>query len=259
MKRRLAIFGVQVLTVAVLVVVWQELVQYQVVSPYLVAPPSDVFSNFWTVLGSHYGPINVEGFFLQSLGLIGIASIVTIPLGLLIGLVIGGVPVIRRVLEEYVVALFSLPKVVVLPLFWVLFGITLTYRVTFAILEAIFPVVLIVMYATIGVDQSLLKMAKASGASRLQRAFKIYLPSIVPSLMGAIRIAFQNVFIGIIIAELFVGNSGIGFMIRQFSDLLEPTELYVVVVAVVLFSMGVNIVLLLLERRLIRWRPPTRM
>lgn len=251
--RKLAVFGAQLASIALLILIWQELVSQNLVSSVLVAPPSNVFPAFWGVLHSVI-PDDVPFSFEQTLALTAIGTTAAAAVGIAGGIIIGRITFIWNVLDEYVVALYSLPKVALLPLFWVLFGLSVTYRLAFGFLMGVFPVLLIVVYAVKTVDDGLLRMAKSVGASGRHTLVKIILPSIVPSMVAGVRIGFVSTFTGILLAEMYVGNSGIGFLVRDFTSLLATTDLYVVVLASVLISVVVNMGLLLLERHFTRWK-----
>ena len=255
-KRRIAVFAAQVLTVIGLIVAWQLLVQFNIVSDLLVAPPSVVFPNFWAIL--HYNPpggsADVPFGIVQSMSIVAAAVVIAVLAGVILGVTIGSVTFLRNVLEEYIVAFYALPKVTLLPFFWILFGLSIRYRLAYAALDATFPIMLIMIYATRSVDPALMKMAKAVGASRTQRIFKIFFPSIIPSFMGGIRIGFVSAFIGVILAEMFVGNTGIGYLVRNFTDIFATTLLYGVILAVIIISVAVNISLLAIEKYLTRWK-----
>lgn len=253
-KFQVAVFCAQIVSVAALILAWQLLVQFKIVSSYLVAPPSIVIPHFWAILHYAQGYDNVPFGIEQSLGIVALGVVIAVSIGTFLGVLIGSVHFLRSAFEEYIVALYSLPKVTLLPIFWVLFGLSITYRLSYAVLDATFPVTVIMIYASGSIDQALLKMAKSIGVSRRQMITKIFFPSIIPSLMAAIRIGFVSSFIGVILAEMFVGNSGIGFLVRDFTDLFQTTELYGVVLAVIITSVVVNLTLLGLERYLTRWK-----
>jgi NitT/TauT family transport system permease protein len=238
-----------------MILVWQLLVQFQIVSPLLVASPAQLFPHLFSVFSLNT-PFDVTSSFFLSIGLALEALCISMPLGLLIGLAIGRSKYVRNVLEEYVVALSALPKITLLPILVLFFGLGLTYRVGFAFLEATIYVSLVMMYAVMNVDQSLLKMAKAAGVSKRQEYFKVILPSTLPSILGALRFVFQITLGGVIIAEEFVnlGNNGIGFMIFTFTELFKLTYLYGVILAVVIYAASGSICLLALERYLLRWK-----
>lgn len=259
-KRRATIFGLQVGSVAILILVWQLLVQLKIVSTFLLSPPSTVLPNIWSLLtyssGTAYGGgfINVPGGFEDTLVVVAIAVVLVVIIGTLLGIVIGSVKFLHNVLEEYVMAVYSLPKITLIPLFWLLFGVSLAYKLSFGVVNGIFPLIIVVVYAAGSVDPALMKMANSIGASRRERIFKIFFPSIVPSLMSGVRIGFITTFNAVITAEMFVGEHGIGFLVAHFTNVFQTNELYGVVLGVIAVSVAANLSLLGLEKYLTRWK-----
>ena len=194
-----------------MILVWQLLVEFKVVSSLLLSPPTTVFPRFWSIMNYVRGDANVPFGFEQTLAIIALAVIIVVVTGTFLGFLIGSVKFVRNVLEEYIVAIYALPKITLIPFFWLLFGVSLNYRLGFGVLNGVFPLIIVTMYAAGGVDPALMKMARSIGASRSERLFKVFLPSMIPSLMSGIRIGFVTTFSAVVTAEMFVGSTGIGF------------------------------------------------
>lgn len=253
-KNQLVNLAVQIASIGAIILVWQLLVEFKVVSTLLLSPPTVVFPHFWSLLSYVSGDANVPFGFEQTLAIIALAVIIVVVIGTFLGFLIGSIRFVRNVMEEYIVAVYALPKITLIPFFWLLFGVSLNYRLGFGVLNGVFPLVIVTMYAAGGVDPALMKMAKSIGASRRERLFKVFLPSMVPSLMSGIRIGFVTTFSAVVTAEMFVGHTGIGFLARDFTNNFQTAELYGVVLATIIVAVTVNLMLLGIEKYLTRWK-----
>lgn len=249
-KRGVGILAGQIAVIVVILILWEELVDYRILSPLLMAPPSKVFPVFWQTMVSP----DVASAMALMLELIALATIISVAIGTFFGLIVGSITYLRNVLEEYIVAFYALPKAIFLPFFWLLFGISVLYNLAYAVIAGTLPILLTMMYAAETVDPTLLRMARTAGASSRQRYFKVFLPSVVPSLMAGIRLAVSGAFIGVIFSEMYSGNTGAGYLVRWDAQFFELTEMYSIVLAVIIIAVVANISLLLLERRMTRWK-----
>jgi len=245
---RLRILAWQALSIAVLVAAWEAAVRAGIVDTLFVPAPSAVAR----ALGG------LAGEAVQRLGdtllktVIGYA--IAVILGVGAGLVLGSVRLMRDVVMPYVTVLYSIPKILILPWIALIFGIGLTTAVWNATLFAFFPIVVMVVGGVRDVDQVLLTVATSMGASRWQIYRKVVLPAILPSVMVGMRIGIVFAMLGVLLAEMFAGIRGMGFLMQRLAMAFNAPELFAATVLVSALSIGVVLCLEHLNRRLGRWR-----
>jgi ABC-type nitrate/sulfonate/bicarbonate transport system permease component len=169
-------------------------------------------------------------------------------------MIIGSVKILKEGMEPLVAVFFSIPKVLLIPIFWSIFGFSFEYKVAYSFIHGLPPILLNVIAMTTLTEESHLKVAKLYGASRLQLYQKIILPSITFGLLSSLRLALNLCLIGVIIAEMFVGTTGLGFALRQYASTFKIPEFYAIIYLLASFSVSINIILLGFERRIITRR-----
>ncbi len=174
--------------------------------------------------------------------------------GVGLGLVIGLSPFAYRTFRPIVLLLFSVPKMVMLPLFILFFGIGLTSKAVFAFSLGVFPVLLNVIAGTRMVDRTLVTAAYCMGAGRLAIFAKIVLPASLPSVITGLRVGMAQTVLGVLLAELYAANTGLGFYVSLYSQSFKPAQLFALFFLVAALSIVVNEALRAIERRAGRWR-----
>ncbi len=174
--------------------------------------------------------------------------------GLVVGLVVGLSPFAYRTFRPILLLLFSVPKMVMLPLFILFFGIGLASKAVFAFSLGVFPVLLNVIAGTRMVDPTLVTAAYCMGASRAGVLLKVVLPAAVPSVITGLRLGLTQTVLGVLLAELYASNTGLGFYVALYSQTFKPAQLFALFFAVAALAIVVNEGLRALERRAGRWR-----
>ncbi|UQS26008.1 ABC transporter permease subunit [Amycolatopsis thermalba] len=138
--------------------------------------------------------------------------------GAVAGMVLGLSAFWSRAVLPVVYAFNSVPKIVLYPVFLLLLGIGDLSRGAFAFVSGVLPMFLIMVEATAGVSRLHLKMSAALGLSRWSLLRRIVVPSVLPSLASGMRLCFGLTLIGLLLAEMFSGSSGLGYeLLRNLS------------------------------------------
>jgi NitT/TauT family transport system permease protein len=180
-----------------------------------------------------------------------------------IGGVIGGLVIgwYRRVgyLADYIVAFaYATPRVALVPLLIVWFGIGSHASIAMVFLMTIFPVLVNTISGISSVDHNLLEMA-ASMNVRGWRLFRtVLLPGSVPAIMSGVRLAVGTGLVGVIISEFQASTEGLGYMITNAGSNFQTAQVFVGVVIVALIGVILTQVARMVERRFDRWRPTRR-
>jgi NitT/TauT family transport system permease protein len=245
---RLTILGWQVASLAVLVAAWEGAVRAGLLDPLFVPAPGAVAAAF----------VGLADEALPRLGdtllktAIGYALAVTLGVGA--GLLLGSVVLLRQVAMPYVVAVYGIPKILILPWIALIFGIGLATAVLNATVFAFFPVAIMVAGAARDVDPILITVATSMGASRGQIYQKVVFPAILPSVMVGMRIGIVFALLGVLLAEMFAGIRGMGFLMQRLANAFKAPEVFAATILVSALSIAVVLFLEHLNRRLGRWR-----
>ena len=184
-----------------------------------------------------------------SIGL-GIACVIGIPAGLLMG----GNKYVETVLSPYVWALASLPRIALVPLFILFLGFTIKMQLTIIVLSAVFPIMINSWAGVKTTEKSLLATAKVFGASRRELYFKVVLPYTLPFIIAGIQQGIGRGLIGLVIAEIFGGSKGLGYLITRSADTFNSSLMYAVLFLLVVVSLSLIQITRWLEAYIAPWR-----
>ena len=240
-------------SLAAFLALWQAGAWY-VASPFFPAP-AEIFHAFMRLLAS--GDTQGTSLWTHSWAslyrvLLGFAAgvILGVPLGLLMGLYKGVYAATRSVVEPF----RFIPPIAWIPLAIIFFsGLP---RFTFLIfIGAFFPVFTAALVGVQRVEPLHRKVALVHGASRLYILTHVVVPTVLPDILGGMRVAMGAAWLTIVAAELAGGtNEGLGRMMLNYAELLKIPEIIVGMVIIGAIGFVLNEILLLAERRLFRWR-----
>ena len=234
----------------VLIVVWEIGSRTGVISALVLPAPSEALAalgDLWTS-GELWRHLSAS---LQRLVLGWSAGAA---LGIVVGFAIGLFSVVRAGLAPLVAALFAIPKIALLPLFIIWFGIGEQSKVALILFGTFFPTVIATYGGVDNVDRTLIRMGQSFGLSWWSIVRKIILPGALPAILSGMRISSAIAIILIVAAELIAAEKGIGAFI-QIAGSLFATDQLIAGVAI-LSALGVTVSWLIgrAERALLRWR-----
>ena len=184
-----------------------------------------------------------------------LAIALSIPLGLLLG----GVKVLDRIVSPYLWVIYTTPLIILMPLILLWVGINDTARVLLVFISAVPAIVVVVMEGVKTVEPSLLRAAKSFGASRSILFVKVILPSTIPFIATGVKMGVSRGLIGLFVGELFTSADGIGYIIELASKTFNTPRVYGMLFVFVLFSVAMVGAAQYIERRLSVWRPQPSM
>jgi NitT/TauT family transport system permease protein len=191
--------------------------------------------------------------FLVSMQALIIAMALVLPVGIVLGLLMGGSPKVASLVSPYLDALYVTPNVMLIPLFIIWFGIGLEARVAFIFMTAYFPIVINTMAGVRQIRGDLLEMARAFRASKRDIFFKIYLPGSLPTMIAGIRLGFGRGITGMVAAEMFLALLGLGYMVVDLGNRLQTASVLAMVFLVSVFGIVTTNLIHRIERRVAPW------
>jgi ABC-type nitrate/sulfonate/bicarbonate transport system permease component len=180
--------------------------------------------------------------------------VISIALAVPLGLLIGGVRILDKVASPYVWALYTTPRLILMPLILLWVGINDTARIVIIVLSAVPATLVVVMEGVKTVDNSLLRAAKSFGAGRIRLFRSVVLPSTIPFVATGIRMGVSRGLIGLFIGELFTASNGIGYIITLASKTFNSARTYGMLLIFLLFCVACVGLSQLLERKVSAWR-----
>jgi len=173
--------------------------------------------------------------------------------GVLVGLLVGSVPLAERALSLYVNGLYAMPMVAIVPLLTIWFGYTSAARLATIVFASFFPIAMNVADGARSVPREHLEVARAYRARPHQIWFGITLPSSLPYLIAGIRLAVGRALVGAVVAEFVISVDGLGFYILFQSRTFHHNEALVAVILLAFFAVVVDAGIDWIVRSRLRW------
>lgn len=146
-------------------------------------------------------------------------------LGTIVGFFIGLSSFWTQTMSPVFLALYSIPKITLYPIFLLVFGLTIQGRIAFSAFHGIFPILIICMEATQMIPKTYLKLARSYQMSFLKVTRHIIIPTIMPQLVAGLRMGFSLCFLGLILSEMFASYKGLGYRLTQYMSLNQTSSI----------------------------------
>jgi ABC-type nitrate/sulfonate/bicarbonate transport system permease component len=174
--------------------------------------------------------------------------------GVVLGVLMGGIPRLGETLEIYVNALNSTPRVAFIPFIILWFGLGPNAKIIVVWFQAVMPILINTYAGVQNTDPDLLEAARSFGAKRRQMFRYIMLPAALPYIVTGLRLGGANAMVGTVVAELYTALSGLGYLIAQFGGTFQTAKYFGPVLVLAAMGMLISQTLKVLERRLARWK-----
>lgn len=248
--RRARILLLRLLLLAVVLAVWELLPRLGLVDTDLLPPVSAVAR----VLGGLFARSGFGTDLATTALEIATSFAIAVPLGALLGLLIAESPYVARVLDPVIFFVFSIPKSIFLPLFILTLGIGFWEKVGFGLFSTTLLVLLSTQAAVRSVRPEHLLVARSYGATRLQIVGRVYLPSMLPILLEALRLALIFTFTAVALAEMYASRTGLGHDIETWGENFMMPQLLAGVVLMSVAAMVLTELIRFAEARCGAWR-----
>lgn len=175
--------------------------------------------------------------------------------GVVAGFALASLNFVYRVLEPFMMALYSIPKVALAPLFIVWFGIGLHMKVLLAAATVFFLVFLNTAAGVREVDHGLVDAVRLMGGGRWHVIRKVVLPSSMTGVLTGLKVAVPYALIGAVIGELVASNRGLGYLINDAAAQFDTAGVFATLVVLSVIAGVLNVVVNLIGKRVNRWKP----
>jgi NitT/TauT family transport system permease protein len=257
-RRRAWIWVGRVLVAVVVLGGWQLLTAVGVLDRFFYGQPSGIWDSLvrlftqGTAFGSIWENLGItvqeafEGFALGTVA------------GVIIGITLGSNRYLAEVFGPYIKILNSIPRIVLGSIFIVAFGLGVFPKILLAAVLVFFAVFFNAFQGVREVDQGLVANVRVLGASPMQIARHVTIPSAMTWIIASLHTAFGFAIIGALVAEVLGAQHGIGLIISQAQGSFDPNTVFACMVIMAVVTLGAEYLITLLERTLLRWRPPVR-
>ncbi|KQV08464.1 ABC transporter permease [Leifsonia sp. Root112D2] len=179
--------------------------------------------------------------------------------GIIFGILLGSNRYLALVFGPYIKVVNSIPRILLGAIFVVAFGLGIFPKVLLAAVLVFFVVFFNAFQGVREVDQNLVANVRVLGASPLQVARHVTIPSAMTWIIASMHTAFGFAIIGALVAEVLGAQHGIGLIITQASGNFDPDTVFACMAIIAVVTLVAEYLITLLERVLLRWRPPNRM
>lgn len=240
----------RLILLAVLLAGWQ-LSSGRLVDDIFISRPTDIAARLWELFATgEIWPHLWKTYTAVGIGYVGAAVV-----GIFLGVVLGRSAFLASVLEPFIMAIYSVPKVALAPLFILWLGIGISAKIAIAFISAFFLVFFNTFAGLRSVNEEHVSLARVMGASRLDVNRLVVVPSTMPYIFVGLKTALPFAVIGAVVGEFMASNEGLGFYILLSGNTLDSAGLFAGLIILVAGVAIANAVLRLLERRVIRWHP----
>lgn len=201
-------------------------------------------SNFYHHLGITFAE-HIVGFI--------VGSTIAIALGICMGVN----PLLRKALEPYLNAIGSTPKIIFLPILFLMFGTGIESKMAKGALSAFFPVVFTTVLGMILISPVLIKVGKSFNLSKWNMVTKIYMPAMVNPVITGLRLGMAITVIGVLVAELKFADGGLGYQLGIYYEQFRIAPMYAIILIIFALAAGANVGMTRLQDRVNRHMAPT--
>jgi NitT/TauT family transport system permease protein len=252
-RHRLVVNLWRVAVFVVVVGIWQIGANLNLFDPGVLPGPSVIWQHLvkWSLDGTlaFHSWITIQetlaGFLIGSIG------------GIVLGFAIGSYPKLAEILDPYILAIYSVPKVALAPLFIVWFGINIQMKIVLSAVTVIFIVFFNTLAGVRNVDPDLVNAVWLMGAKPRDILMKVTVPSAMSWALTGVRISIPYALIGAIIGELIASNRGIGYLISSSASSYDTAGVFAALIVLTALAMILNAIVDEIDRRLSKWKVDT--
>ena len=242
--KKVLIFLTQILILFTLLVAWEVLTKYEIISSFFFSSPSKIIKTMGEMFKS--GELVYHSKITLTETLLGFAIATSI--GFLVAFVLWYSDFLRRVTEPYLVVLNSLPKIALGPIIIIWFGAGSKAIVFMCILIVIVVTIMNILNSFISCDKQLIALAQSLGANKFQIFFKLILPNSLKDIVATLKINVGLSWIGAIMGEYLVSRAGLGYLLIYGGQVFNLNLVMTSTVVLCILASGMYLLVALFEK-----------
>lgn len=250
-NRDASVTQIRIYTIVGLLLIWEMLAllgRFEILY-------GDVIPSSWIIIYAVWTEIISAGFYRDlgitfaehAVGFVG-GSIAAI----FVGIGMGTNPFFRKALEPYLNAIGSTPKIIFLPILFLMFGTGIESKMAKGCLSSFFPVVFSTTLGIILINPVLIRVGESFNLNKWQMFTKIYMPAMVNPIITGLRLGMAITVIGVLVAELKFADGGLGYRLGVYYEKFEIAPMYAIILIIFALAALANVGMTLLQDRMNR-------
>jgi sulfonate transport system permease protein len=175
-------------------------------------------------------------------------------LGVVVGFLLGRNLTLARVLDPFIMAIYSIPKLALAPLFILWFGVGLEPKIVLVATACFFLLFLNTYSGVRDVDRELVDIIRLMGASQRDLLLKVVLPSASPWILTGMKAAVPYSLIGAVVGEIMASNRGLGYLLIHAQGQYDTAGVFAAIIVLMMMGLLLNEVVNRSETYLLRWK-----
>lgn len=230
-----------------LLILWEAACRIFQIDEFVLPAPSVSLEALW----EYRDAIWFNAFFTLWVTLAGFA--IAVAFGLVLGALTGASALTYSALYPILIGFNSIPKVAIVPVLVVWFGIGIVPAVITAFLISFFPIVVNVATGLATLEPELRDVLRSLGARQIDIVVKVGLPRSMPYFFASLKVAVTLAFVGTIISETMAGNRGIGYLMQSASSSFKVPLVFAGLIVVAVMGVGMYAIFAVIERQMTGW------
>jgi NitT/TauT family transport system permease protein len=254
LKRKARDLSLQIIVFVVVMGAWQLLSSSKIIDPFFFSSPVAIVQHIWdwALNGTSAGPLYMHFIVtfeetILSFVLGGIA-------GIIFGYALGVNELLSVVLGPYIKMINAIPRVVLVPIFILWFGLGMSSKVASGLVLTFFIVFFNAFQGVREVDRNLVNNARLLGANKRQLARHVIIPSALTWILSSLHSSFGFALIGAVVGEFIGATQGLGYLIAQAQGAFDTTGVFAGMVILSFTALIADWCVTKLEKRFIAWR-----
>jgi NitT/TauT family transport system permease protein len=257
-RRRLLVWLGRIVLPLIVIGGWQWFTSVGIVDKFFFGQPSGIWHSIVNLFrhGTAFGSIWLNLWVTIKEALYGF--LLGTGVGIVLGLLLGQNRLLAEVVGPYIKIANSIPRIILGSIFIVAFGLGTFPKVLLAAVLVFFIVFFNAFQGVREVDQNLVANVRVLGASLLQVARHVTIPSALTWIIASLHTAFGFAIIGALVAEVLGAQHGMGLIISEAQGNFDPNTVFACMAIMAVVTLAAEYLITLLEKRVLAWRPPSR-
>lgn len=238
------------LSVIIFLLIWEFAPRLGLIDPVLTSQPSRIYFVSFEIFANDNLARHIYVSLVEFTVGFGLAVVISIPFGFLLG-------ASRRLsyfIDPPLMAIYATPRLTLLPIITLWLGIGMESKIAVVFIGSAIPIIINSVAGIRGVDGSLTRLAESFCATRNDIFIKVLLPGSLPAVMMGLRLGLGRGILGVVVAEMFVAQEGIGYQIVLYGSAFRVDHLLFYTLLVSFFGFAMTTLIRKIEERLDKWR-----
>ncbi|GAV25148.1 taurine ABC transporter permease [Carboxydothermus islandicus] len=249
-KKNLILKGISILSPLLFLFLWEVLARYQLLDTRLFSSPSAILTALPPLIQS--GELFWHTYI--SLKRVFLGILLGGGLGIVLGLLMGLSAIIRALIEPLVAATFPIPKIAIMPLILLIFGLGEASKIATIAIGVFYLVLINTLAGVVNLDKVYFEVAENFGANSWQKFWSLALPGALPLIFTGIKLALGTGLLLVVAAEMSAARAGLGYMIWRAYDMFAIEEMFIALLMLSLLGYVLSYLLDFIESMIIPWK-----